>query len=98
MECMPVYQYILETEFERYHYYFSYDIEPTEMLEMCHEVFDGRADLYDMFPEPHTKKGVLKEPLKVITSIGKEMYLPVGFDIEIISKFRLLFQYNDGPL
>jgi hypothetical protein len=95
MEYMQVYQYIIETEIDRYHYYFSYEILPKELMNLATEIFEGRANLVDIFPEPNVKKGYLKQPLKIITKMGKEMYLPEGLTIEIISKYRALFQYSD---
>ena len=98
MEYMPIYQYVLETEFEKYHYYFSYEATTDHVLEKTYGSFSAEVDLFDIFPEPHVKKGVLKEPLKIITKIGKEMYLPVGMKVQIHSKYRFLFNYSDAPL
>lgn len=95
MEYMPIYQYIIETELERYHYHFSYEASSEEVLELSDNLFEGKADLFDIFPEPNVRKGILKEPIKIITKIGKEMYLPIGIGVEIISKYRFLFQYSE---
>ena len=98
MEYMPIYQYIVETELERYHYYFSYEASSEEMLDLTDLLFEGKAVLFDIFPEPNVRKGALKDPVKIITKIGKEMYLPIGMGVEIISKYRFLFQYTESPL
>ena len=95
MEYMPIYLYILETEFEKYHLYFGYDPSPEKVLDMSDDVFGERAEIFDIFPEPNVKKGHLQEPLKIITEIGKDMYLPTDFNVEIITKYRLLFEYTD---
>ena len=98
MEYMKVYQYILETEAEAYHYYFSYEILPKELVELAAETFEREVSVVDIFPEPNVKKGHLKKPLRIITKMGKEMYLPEGLNVEIISMYRALYQYVDTPL
>lgn len=98
MEYMQVYQYILETESERYHYYFSYEILPKDLVALALSTFEKEVSLVDAFPEPDIKKGHLTQPLRIITKMGKEMYLPKGLNVEIISKYRALFQYSDTPL
>tara|TARA_B100000965_G_C18987976_1_gene497005 strand:+ start:206 stop:502 length:297 start_codon:yes stop_codon:yes gene_type:complete len=98
MEYMQVYQYILETESERYHYYFSYEISPKDLVILAADTFGDEVSLVDAFPEPNVKKGHLTKPLRIITKIGKEMYLPEGMNVEIISKYRALFQYVEAPL
>ena len=98
MEYMQVYQYILETESETYHYYFSYEILPKDLVALARTTFEEGVTLVDVFPEPNIKKGHLTQPLRIITKIGKEMYLPKGLNVEIISKYRALFQYSDEPL
>lgn len=92
---MQIYEYIVETELDRYHYHFSYTATREEILELTDSLFNGKADLFDIFPEPNVTKGILKEPIKIITKIGKEMYLPPGIGVEITSVFRFLFQYSD---
>jgi len=97
-EYMQIYQYIIETESERYHYYFSYEILPKKMMSLAMQTFQEEVTLVDIFPEPNVKKGHLTKPLQIITKMGKEMYLPEGLNVEIISKYRGLFQYSDSPL
>ena len=96
---MPLYQYILENESERYYFYFSYDIDSKKAKKLLMESIERStgqtAEIFDTFPEPKVQKGTTTEPLKIITKIGKEMYLPPNFKIEIIGKYRILFQYTD---
>ena len=92
---MKIYQYILETESERYHYYFSYEISPKDLVSLARDTFEENVSLVDAFPEPNITKGHLEKPLRIITKMGKEMYLPERLNVEIISKYRALFQCSD---
>ena len=93
---MQIYHYVVENELETFHYYFTYEISPKDIMRLAREAFVEKVSLVDVFPEPDIKKGHLTEPLRVITKIGKQMYLPEGLNVEIISKYRALFQCSDN--
>ena len=95
---MQIYLYIVENELETFHYYFTYEISPKDIIVLAKNAFQDKVSLVDVFPEPNIKKGHLTQPLRVVTKIGKEMYLPEGLNVEIITKYRALFQCGDDKL
>jgi hypothetical protein len=97
---MDLYEYIIENESERYHYYYSWDEKPDNVISYFIKVKKalgkGAIDIVDVFPEPHTKNILLNAPLHIHTKCGKGMYLPENFKVRIHTAYRVLFEYYTG--
>ncbi len=88
---MDVYRYYAENETSRLILYFTYEVHAKELIPRIENALEGKIHIYDIFPEPHSEKVVLTEPLSVITISGQEMFLPPGFEVTFFDRVRVLF-------
>tara|TARA_B100000683_G_scaffold147124_1_gene142634 strand:+ start:438 stop:734 length:297 start_codon:yes stop_codon:yes gene_type:complete len=94
---MQLYEYILECEKDRYHYYYSWEEKPDAVVSYFIRSLRDQGlpivDIVDLFPEPKIRKVKLLEPLHINTKCGRGMYLPADFNVEIHTVYRILFEY-----
>jgi len=94
---MDLYEYILENESERHHFYYSWEEKPDKVVSSfikgLRQSGKGAIDIVDVFPEPDIKEIKLGAPLLIQTKCGKTMYLPEDFRVKIHTAYRVLFEY-----
>lgn len=88
---MDIYRYIAENEKNRLTFYFTYEAHFKELMKHLQEAYGAPVYVYDVFPHPNTETATLEEPLSVLTSSGKEMFLPVGFEVTFFDRVFVLF-------
>ncbi|MDB4337517.1 hypothetical protein OAA09_00705 [bacterium] len=88
---MNIYRYYAENEETRLIFYFSYEVTKDELIQRLEDTWGSKVHVYDIFPHFNNEKQTLSDYLSIITSVGTEMFLPPGLDINIQDRVVVLF-------
>ena len=94
-EQFKVYYHVLENEQEKFHVYYSYYEGAKSAIRQLESSLERELYIYDVFPNFDNEIKPLTSPLSVITKSQKEMFLPVGIEVELIGCTMILFGYKD---
>ena len=96
---MELYEYILENESEKHHYYYSWEEKPdtvvASFIRGLRQNGEPEITIVDVFPEPHVRDVTLGAPLLIQTKCGRTMYLPEDFKVRIHTAWRVLYEYSE---
>ena len=92
---MKIYRYFAESEEIKYRFLYTFQPKIEEVIAHLRSIEEDDIIVFDVFPEIYFEKETLAEPLSVMTEMGKEMFIPIGLDIEYYDQSRILYSKEE---
>ena len=88
---MDIYRYFAENEKIMLVFLFTYRPSKEEFFLNLKESLGYEPYIYYIFPDPNQETVLLEDILSVLTSNGKELFIPAGLKVEYFDQVRVLF-------